>query len=287
MSVLEAAETGSAESARPRRRLLYSELRLMAGRTRNLVGLATLCVIPIVLAIILATTQPTGGAGQGPPFFSILYGNGLFVVLTTLMMEMSIFLPMAICILAGDAIAGEANTGTLRYLLTVPVGRTRLLVVKFGSLVIGAIVGVVAVSLTAAILGLSLFGTGDMLTLSGSSLGFGAAAGRVALVAGYVTVMLVGVAAVALFASTLTEQPIGAAVGTLMWIILSQILGSLDALSWLRPYLQTSYWGEWAGLLRDPIEWGGMGLGLLATLAYVAVFGSAAWARFTTKDITS
>lgn len=291
MSVLEADRADAAETAttgRPRRRLLYAELRLMAGRTRNLVGLAILCAIPIVLAIILAVTRPGGGGdGQGPPFFSVIYGNGLFVVLTTLMMEMAIFLPMAICILAGDAIAGEANGGTLRYLLTAPVGRARLLWVKFVSLVIGAIVGVTAVALTAAIMGLALFGAGDMVTLSGTSLGFGESLGRVALVCGYVMLTLVSVAAVALFASTLTEQPIGAAVGTLMWIILNQILGSLGALSWLHPYLQTTYWGNWSGILRDPIEWGGLGIGVLSVLAYTVVFGSAAWARFTTKDITS
>lgn len=287
MSVLEAADTDLQARGRPRRRLLLAELRLMAGRTRNLVGLAILCVVPIVLAIILAVTRPGGGGEQGPPFFSILYGNGLFVVLTTLMLEMAIFLPMAICILAGDTIAGEANGGTLRYLLTAPVGRARLLWVKFVSLVIGAVVGVTAVALTAAIMGLSLFGAGDMLTLSGTSLGFGESAARVALVCGYVMLSLVSVAAVALFASTLTEQPIGAAVGTLIWIILNQILGSLEALSWLHPFLQTTYWANWSGILRDPIEWGGLGVGLLSVLAYTAVFGSAAWARFTTKDITS
>jgi len=42
-----------------------------------------------------------------------------------------LFLPMAVAVVAGDAVSGEANTGTLRYLLTVPVGRTRLLAVKF------------------------------------------------------------------------------------------------------------------------------------------------------------
>ncbi|MGH8879812.1 MAG: ABC transporter permease, partial [Stackebrandtia sp.] len=283
-SVLE--ESRTAEAAKPGRRLLYAELRLMAGRTRNLVGLTILCIVPIVLAIILFVTQPTGG-DQGPPFFSVLLGNGLFVVLSTLMMEMTIFLPMAVAILAGDTIAGEANVGTLRYLLTAPVGRTRLLWNKFLSLVIGAGVGVAAVAVTAAIIGVALFGAGDMVTLSGTSTGFGESAGRVALVCLYVVAMLISVCAVGLFASTLTEQPIGAAVGTLMAIILSQILGSLDALSWLHPFLQTTYWANWSGLLRDPIEWGAIGLGLLSAAGYTAVFGTAAWARFTTKDITS
>ena len=41
-----------------------------------------------------------------------------------------LFLPIAVAITAGDAIAGEAQPGTLRYMLVRPVGRTRLLVAK-------------------------------------------------------------------------------------------------------------------------------------------------------------
>ena len=43
-------------------------------------------------------------------------------------------------VIAGDSVAGEANIGTLRYLLTIPAGRTRLLAVKFAAIVISALV---------------------------------------------------------------------------------------------------------------------------------------------------
>ena len=73
---------------------------------------------------------------------------------------MALFLPLAVAVLSGDTIAGEANIGTLRYLLTVPVGRTRLLVVKYLSLVVGAFIGVVVVAGTGLVVGGALLGPG-------------------------------------------------------------------------------------------------------------------------------
>ena len=78
--------------------------------------------------------------GAGPDFISAITGNGLFVAFAALILEMPLFLPLAVGTIAGDSVAGEANLGTLRYLLTVPVGRTRLLVVKYAAIVIFAFV---------------------------------------------------------------------------------------------------------------------------------------------------
>lgn len=265
--------------------LLASELRLMLTRRRNIAGLAVLVAIPILIGVVIGVAGV--GSGNGPPFMSLVSGNGLFLVLTTLVMQMTVFLPMAMCILAGDSIAGEANIGTLRYLLTVPVSRLRLLSVKFTALVVAAAVGVLAVSLVAALTGVVLFGTGDLVTLSGSRLPLWEAVPRLLLVACYVMLSLTAISAMGLFASTLTEQPVGAAIGTFIWVLLDQILGGLSVLDWLHPFLLSHYWNDWGGLLRDPIAWEGVGTGLVAPLLYGAVFFAAAWARFTTTDVTS
>ena len=163
------AGVGAGSAARPRRRwstrFLRSELRLIAGRRRNQMGLLVLAAVPIIMAIAVKVSTP--GPGEGPNFLSSITSNGLFVPLAALGVEIAMFLPLAMSMLSGDAVAGEANLGTLRYLLTVPVSRTRLLAVKYVSLCIGALWGVTAVALPGAIIGIALFGTGDLTTLSG------------------------------------------------------------------------------------------------------------------------
>jgi len=110
-------------------RFLGSELRLIFGRRRNLAGMAVLASVPILLAIAVKVSTP-GDEGRGPDFLSAITGNGLFVALASLSIEIGLFLPLAVAAISADAVAGEANIGTLRYLLTIPVQRTRLLAVK-------------------------------------------------------------------------------------------------------------------------------------------------------------
>ncbi|EWT01248.1 ABC transporter permease [Intrasporangium oryzae NRRL B-24470] len=266
-------------------RLLRSEVRLIAGRRRNQMGLLVLAAVPVLLAIAVKISAPR--PGRGPDFLSSITANGLFVPLAALTVELTLFLPLAIAMLSGDAIAGEANQGTLRYLLTVPVHRTRLLAVKYASLCIGALWGVGLVSLVGALVGIALFGTGPMTTLSGSQIGFWEAAWRLALVTLYLSAGLAGLAAVGLFISTLTEQPMGATVALAIFTILSWIVDSIPQVSWIHPWLIVDQWMAFGDLLRDPPAWGNISQGLLVDLGYAVVFWLAAWARFSSKDITS
>jgi ABC-2 type transport system permease protein len=103
--------------ARPRGglslRFLRSELQIIFGRRRNIAGLAVLAVVPIILAIAVSVSSP---GGDGPDFISAITGNGLFVAIAALGIELPLFLPLAVATISGDSIAGEANIGTLRYL---------------------------------------------------------------------------------------------------------------------------------------------------------------------------
>ncbi len=291
MSAVESvAPVGPPAAATRRRRmlstrLLRSELRLIAGRRRNQMGLLVLAAVPILMAIAVRISTPR--EGRGPDFLSSITANGLFVPLAALGVEMGLFLPLAIAMLSGDSVAGEANLGTLRYLLTVPVGRTRLLAVKYAALAIGALWGVAVVTIAGAIAGIALFGTGDMPTLSGTEISFGAAVWRVVLVSLYIAAGLAALGAVGLFISTLTEQPLAATVSLMIFTILSWIADSVPQISWLHPWLIVDQWGAFGDIMRDPPFWDNVAHGLWVDLGYAVVFWLLAWSRFAGKDITS
>jgi ABC-2 type transport system permease protein len=267
-------------------RLLGSELRLAFGRRRNQAGLLVLAGIPVMITVAL---RLSGGPsdGHGPDFFSSMTSNGFFVALSALSVELTLFLPLAVAVLAGDAIAGEANLGTLRYLLTVPVSRSRLLSIKYVSLVIGAVVGVSVVAVTGVVAGGLAFGLGPLTTLSGIQIGMGQAAWRLLVAVLYVTVGLAALGAVGLFISTLTEQPIVAmiattAVATLMWI-----MDAIPQLDFLHPWLLVHHWTAFGDLFREPIFTEQMVAGLWLALGWTVVFLAGAWVSFSRRDITS
>jgi ABC-2 type transport system permease protein len=267
-------------------RFLSSELRLVFRRRRNLAGLLVLAAVPVFIAIAVKVSSP-GGGGDGPDFFGSITENGLFVALAALTIELGLFLPLAVAAISGDSVAGEANIGTLRYLLTVPVQRARLLAVKYAAIVIFAFVATLTVSLTGVVAGLVLFGGGDMTLLSGTQVGFLDGLVRVLGATAYLAVCVAALGAVGLFVSTLTEQPIGAMISVVVFSTASYILDSIPQVSWIHPYLITHHWLAFGDLFRDPVSWSGMTAGVYSAVVYVLVFWLAAWSRFSAKDVTS
>jgi ABC-2 type transport system permease protein len=266
-------------------RLLASELRLVLTRRRNIAGLCTLAAVPILIAVAVKVWGV--GGGGGPVFIDEIVRNGLFVGLTALAVELPLFLPLAIATISGDSIAGEANIGTLRYLLTVPAGRTRLLTVKYASIVIFSLLATCLVAGTGLLIGVILFGGGPLPLLSGVEISFGSGVIRMLLACCYLAAGFAAVGAIGLFISTLTEQPIGAMVATVLLTVGMFIAETISQLDWLHPYLLTHWWTAFADVLREPIYTDNIERGLITAAAYAVVFWLAAWARFGSKDITS
>ena len=179
--------------------------------------------------------------------------------------------------------------GTLRYLLARPVGRLNLLLAKLITVIAFVLIAVLVVSAVTAVEGQLLLGKAPAgagtVGLSGQTLTPQQLAGRTVLALIYVVICMLGVAAIALFFSTLTDSSIGAALGTIGVLVASTVLLGLDAAAALHPFLPTRYWLSFVDLFRDPIRWDNVTRGLLVQLGYLLVFTLAAWASFSTKDI--
>jgi len=272
------------------------ELVKLLRRPRVWVAVALLCALPVVVAVFLATTHVPPPPGQGGAFLSAVLRDGSLYPAAAMAMVVPVFLPVAVAVVAGDGIAGEAATGTLRYLLVRPVGRTRLLVAKFVAVTVFVLVAVLSVVATSYLTGIIAFGAepaaavgqpGGVTSLSGAPLTPAGLALRLAGAIAYVAVSMLGVAAIALFLSTLTDSALGAALGALAALVTSQILATLDAAATVKPYLPTRYWLAWVDFFRDPVFWRDIERGAGIQAVYVAVLLAAAWANFATRDITS
>jgi ABC-2 type transport system permease protein len=285
MSAAELIVVGSPPRARVSTRFLRSELKIIFGRRRNIAGLGVLAAVPVILAVS-ARLSSSGQVG-GPDFISAIVGNGLFVAFGALALELPLFLPLAVSAISGDSVAGEANLGTLRYLLAIPAGRTRLLVIKYFSIVIFALAATFLVALVGSIMGLTLFGGGDMTLLSGTQTSLADGVWRLMLSSLYLAAQFSALGAIGLFVSTLTEQPVGATIAIVLVNVLMFILGTIAQLDWLHPWLLTHWWTAFGDLLRDPIATESIQRGLITALVYAGVFWLAAWARLSTKDISS
>ena len=135
------------------------ELVKMLRRPRTWVVIALIDALPTLVAFLLALTDVGPRPGTGPAFLSAVLSNGVLFPAAALAIVLPLFLPVSVAIVSGDSIAGEAQAGTLRYLLARPAGRTRLLVAKLVTVLAFVAMAVVVVVVTAYFVGTSLFGT--------------------------------------------------------------------------------------------------------------------------------
>ena len=214
--------------------------------------------------------------------------NGLFAPLTGLAVVQPFFMSLAIGLFAGDAIAGEAQAGTLRYLLVRPIGRAKLLGAKYLS----------AMSLTGALArrrdrvgpgrrrrGVRLRAAPDVQRHHAlHDRGARRASWARAL---YILLAASGITAVGLWISTLTDSGPGAIVATVIVAIASQVIDQIPNLHALHPFVPTHGWLGFTGLFRFPVDWSGMRSGLTVSAAYTAVFLVLAVWNFRRRDVTS
>lgn len=265
-------------------RLFRSELGLTFRRRRNQAMLVLLGMVPVLVGIAIKASGPS--VSDGPTFIDKVAANGVFLTVASLFFLLPLILPLAVSVVSGDAIAGEASTGTLRYLLAVPAGRTRLLAIKYASSVTFCVVAITTIAATAMITGAILFPVGPLTLLSGTTVPLATGLVRLGLVGLYMAAAIGTLAAIGLAISTITDSPIAAITTTAVLPVTSQIVDAVPQLHAVHPYLFTHWWSAYDDLLRDPMVTDNLARGLLVFLTYSVAFGSLAWARFTTKDIT-
>ncbi|RKT52605.1 ABC transporter permease [Saccharothrix australiensis] len=267
----------------PLGRQLRSELRWIVRRPRTVIGLSALCLVPLLAGIGLWFALD-GDGPAGPGLAAIISGNGLVLPVFTLFLALPLLLPLVGAIWAADGLAGESQHGTLRGLLLSPVGRLRLLAIKAFGVATMTLFAVALIAVVGAVVGAILFGGQGMLTLSGNTLPFVDALGRIALTVALVTFQVWGVSAIALAISACTEHPLVVMAATMAGVIVSGVLGLFSALDWLHPYLITSGWDDLVDVMRDPLPTDQLWHSTALAGCYVLIGLSLAAMRLATKD---
>jgi ABC-2 type transport system permease protein len=222
-----------------------------------------------------------------------------FVILNTLLIQM----PLLVALIAGDAIAGEANMGTLRLSLTKPISRTQYMLVKFAASVIYTIALLLVMALLALFGSMLIFGTNDMVVLRSEGIEQIKRMDvlwRYFAAFGYAAVALTTVSALAFLLSVFAENSIGPIIATMSIVIVFTILSEMNIPIYdetIKPYLFTSHMVAWKGFFYVKADAEGTTINgsienlpailrsLSILIVYIVVFfGTAVWV-FRKKDI--
>ncbi len=277
--------------------MLRDELGLMFGRLRIRVLLLALAAVPVGYAVgVHLSGHATHDA---PPFVGQIPQNGVYGGVAGLATTAPVVLPLLLAVVAGDAIAGEADFGTLRSLLTAPISRGRLLLIKLTTVCVFAVVAALVVAAAGLLAGGVLFHLGPVPTalgaeapapdaqLTGPALSVVAALARLLLAALVCGVQLFGFAALGVFLSTLTRIPLAATIaagGVLGAAIATKSATFLKA---VQPALPTTYWEGFGNLFHSGQSLEDSVRAVLISLLYFLVFSTAAWLKFRRADIAT
>lgn len=211
-----------------------------------------------------------------------------FIILQTLL----IHVPLLIALVAGDQIAGEANMGTLRLLITKPQSRTRLLLAKFSASAVYTILLLVWMAFLSLLVSVLIFGTGDLMILKSEEvvvLNKADVLWRYFAAFGFAAIAMTTVAALSFLLSIFAENSIGPIVSTMSIIILFTILTTMDIpiFNAIKPFLFTTHMIGWKGFFDAPVSWQAVlesaGILLFHTLLFLGISITV----FNRKDILS
>lgn len=238
--------------------LLQIEIYKIFKRPRTYIAFAVIAFIILLIQVALkfGGEEYVGFLMSGVnesfevPVKQILNGYLVCYIILNLLL---IHVPILVALIAGDMISGEANMGTLRLLVSKPVSRTQLLLIKFTAASLYTFLLLIWVALLSLLLSILLFGTNDLFVareldtniIAGSDVLW-----RYFAAFGFAAIGLITVTSLAFMLSAFADNSIGPVVATVCVIIVFTILTQMQIPFYdetIKPYLFTTHMLGWKG----------------------------------------
>ena len=282
---------GAAPGYRPTSTLpIWAEVRRQASRRRTQLALGFMVLLPLIILLAFefgGDNSDDNGGGGFSSLVDLATSGGLNFTLFTLAVSAGFLLVVVVALFCGDTVASEASWGSLRYLLAIPVPRSRLLGIKLIVALLYSAAAILILAATALIIGTLRYGWHPLGSTIAAEIPPGEGVLRLLGILAYLAVTMLIVAGLAFLLSTLTDAALGAVGGAVLLWILSSILDQITALGSIRYVLPTHYSDAWQGLLSTPMQTDDIVKGAIAAVCYATVFWVLAFWRFTRKDVTS
>lgn len=271
------------------------ELYKIFRRPRTYISFGIILAIALLIQVAMLFDGQTflGFMLQGVEQFDI-QGNVLngYLITYIILQTLLIHIPLLVALVAGDAVAGEANMGTLRLLLTKPISRPRIILVKFAASVFYSLCLIVWLAIVGLTISLVVFGKGDMINLKSDAFVMilkDDVMWRYTAAFGFAALAMTTVAALSILLSVFADNSIGPIMGTMGIIVVLTIFSTLGLPIFdnIKPYLFTTHMIGWKGFFDDPVPYNAIARSAGILAGYIVLFIGSAIYFFSKKDIQS
>jgi ABC-2 type transport system permease protein len=261
------------------------ELRKLRVQKRTYIGLGAAMLVPLIFITALLLNGGNGGGEGDIPFERYVRETGLAIPLVGLFFGSVWLFPLITALVAGDIVATEDHHGTLKTILTRSVERWQVFVGKALAALTYTLLALIVFVAVGLVVGGLIWGFDPLISLSGTRV----PVGRGLLLIGGATlayfIPMIGMAAIALLLSTVTRNSAAAVVGTLMLSLILQLLGVISALEFMQPYLLSTQFNSWQGVLREPVDWAPVVRALWVSALYAVPALAIAFTAFVRRDV--
>jgi ABC-2 type transport system permease protein len=260
------------------------ELRKLASQKRSYLGFVIAIIVPVFFVIAEHFHQHHGRGGNSI-FFAEITQSGLVTPVLSLILASTFFLPLASALVAGDIVANEDGNGTLKTILTRSVDRGQVFAAKALAAFTYATAAVFLAALVATVAGVASWGFNDIVSLSGTRVPPGEALLLVLAANACYLIPIAAIVSVGVLLSTVTRNSAAAVVGTLAVTLVLALIPVIPGLEGARPYLLTTEYNAWQGLLRTPTDWGPIWHSMWVCALYAMPCLLAAYLVFLRRDV--
>ena len=253
MTAVTAPRATRAAGRRPGIGTVYRwELRKLRSQKRTYLGLGAAMLVPMIFIVALLSSS---GGPDDVPFTRYVRETGLAIPLVGLLFSSIWLFPLITSLVAGDIVAAEDNHGTLKTILTRSTERWQIFTGKWLAALSYAFLALVLFVGVGLVVGGLLWGFDPLTTLSGTKVATGRGIALIGAASLAYFIPMIAIAAIAMLLSTVTRNSAAAVVGTLIFSFVVQLLAVIKALDPIKPYLLSTQFDAWQGLLRDPADW--------------------------------
>jgi len=230
------------------------ELRKLVSQKRTYLGLGLAAILPIIF-VVAQSLRSDHGHDQGNIFASHITQSGLATPVLMLLFLSVFMLPLIAALVAGDIVAAEDGNGTLKTILTRSVERGQVFAAKLFAAMTYATVAVYLAATVATVAGVAAWGFHSVTSFSGTVVPAPKALLLVYAANTCYLIPLLTISCIGVLLSTVARNSAGAVVGTVGVTLVLAIVGQIPGLTGLQPYLLTTQYSNWQGLLRTPTDW--------------------------------
>jgi ABC-2 type transport system permease protein len=288
MSAAAAAPAAPAARTSTRRPSTFAiwrwELRKLAAQKRTYLGFAIAIAVPVFFVIAEHFNQHHGHGGDSI-FFSEITQSGLVTPVLSLILASTFFLPLSTALVCGDIVANEDGNGTLKTILTRSVDRGQVFAAKALAAFAYAAAAVFLAAFVATVAGVASWGFDNIVSLSGTVVPPGEALLLILAANACYLIPIAAIVSIGVLLSTVTRNSAAAVVGTLAVTLVLALIPIIPGLEGAKPYLLTTEYNSWQGLLRTPTDWAPILHSLWVCALYAVPSLLAAYLVFLRRDV--